>query len=111
VRYSTKYSKLIAVVVIVTMLGVGSFSSIAQASASPWNDYWKLVQLVANRDINGMYTWLWQQIAAGYTDLMVGEVIRAAFERKGYTCFDKPVGLWWVYDSAWYILTCAASAS
>jgi hypothetical protein len=110
VRYRVKYSKLITVVVVVVMLGVGSFNSTAHAF-SPWNDYWNLVQLVATRDIPGMYTWLGKQVAAGFTDLLAGEVIRAAFEYNEYTCFDKPLGLWWIPDSSWHILTCAAGAS
>jgi hypothetical protein len=108
-RYRAKYSKLIAVVVLGVMLGVGSFSPTAHAS-SPWKDYWEVVQLVATRNIGGMYTWLGEQIASGFSDALTGEVIRAAFENRGYTCPDKPAGLWWWHDGVWYILTCAADA-
>ena len=109
VRYRAKFLKFIAVVVVGVMLGVGSFSSTAHAS--PWNDYWKLVQLVKNGDINGMAVWAKQQAVKGYTDLLVGEVIRAAFEHTGHTCFNKPLALWWMPDSFWHLFTCARSAS
>ena len=52
-----------------------------------------------------------QDVDFEYRDLLIGEVIRAAFEYWGYTCFDKPYGLWWMPDGVWYLATCARSAS
>jgi hypothetical protein len=71
VRYRVKCSKLVAVVVVVVMLAVGSFSSTAHAW-SPWDNYWEFAQLVVYQDIPGMYAWVDRELARGVTDFALG---------------------------------------
>lgn len=78
------------------------------ASASPWSNYWELVNLIISRNWSGVRNWIYGKLASGITDSLLAPVVRSAFESRGYYCPNPP---WWVpFKSIWYVATCAGRA-